>query len=96
MSTMQGKLRKVLLAFLAFAMIVSAGMAVIVRNFGRTYAATESLLYRLEFSDEENMFANTAGTDYADATAPEGNSFSVVTQSGRKGLNFVGGTSFQN
>ena len=60
MSAIQWKLKKILLAFLAFVMIASAGTAAILMNSGRSYAATGSLLYRLEFADEENMFANTA------------------------------------
>lgn len=96
MSAIQWKMKKVLLAFLAFVMIASPGAAAILMNSGRSYAATGSLLYRLEFADEENMFANTAGTEYADATAPEGNSFSLTSVGGRTGLNFVGETSFVN
>ena len=99
MSLIQSKMKKIMAAALTLVLIIATAVAITSFNGSRGVSAAEldgSLLYRLEFSDKENMFANTAGTEYAAATAPQGNSFSLTEKSGRTGLNFVGGTSFVN
>ena len=68
---------------------------------GAYYAGAESgntaLLYRLDFSDEEAVGKNVAGTGYEDAVVPDDNTFTV--EQGIKGQNalvFPGGTKYKN
>ena len=96
MSLIQSKMKKIMAAALTIVLIIATSVAIISVNGTRGVSAddtlADSLLYRLEMNDESDMFANTAGTEYADATAPEGNSFSVQTVNGRTGLNLPGGS----
>lgn len=57
-----------------------------------------SLLYQLDFSDEQNIGKNTAeDSSFEDAEVPESNQFTVVDGvKGKKALNFVGGTYQEN
>ncbi len=55
--------------------------------------ADNSLLYRLEFKDKDNLGKNTAGTSFQDATLNKGSQLSQIEAvKGNRGISFPGNT----
>lgn len=91
-------LRKILTVAISLLLMLVTGAAFLsLKGFYRAAAAENLLLYRLNFANDANIGKNSAGTEFADAILPEGNSFTVEEGVKRgKALNFVGGTRDKN
>ena len=91
-------LRKILTVAVSLLLMLVTGAAFLsLKGYYRAAASENSLLYRLNFENDADIGKNSAGTEFADAILPEGNSFTVEEGvKGGKALNFVGGTRDKN
>ena len=78
-------LRKILTVAVSLLLMLVTGAAFLsLKGFYRAAASENSLLYRLNFENDADIGKNSAGTEFADAILPEGNSFTV--EEGVKGV----------